>query len=159
MTKITTSGKIDFEALAHFAQRPDLDEPGEALFWNDPYISQQMLKAHLDPNTDAASRKPETIGRSVAWIVKKLKLERGSRFLDLGCGPGLYAIRLERGGLDVTGIDFSPSSLEYARLQARQENLSINYVLQDYLTLDYEGVFDSACLIYFDLGVFFENQS
>lgn len=154
ITKITTSGKIDFEALAQFAQRPDLDEPREALFWNDPYISQQMLKAHLNPNTDTASRKPETIDRSIAWITDQLMLECGSHFLDLGCGPGLYAIRLARRGLEVTGIDFSPNSLEYARLQAHQENLSINYVLQDYLTLDYDGVFDAACLIYFDLGVF-----
>ncbi len=145
---------IDFAALARYAQKPEVDEPGEALFWNDPYIAQQMLKAHLDPNTDAASRKPETIERTVAWMIDQLKLERGSRFLDLGCGPGLYTLRLARRGLDVTGMDFSPNSLEYARLQARQENLNINYILQDYLTLDFDGEFDAACLIYFDLGVF-----
>lgn len=147
-------GIINFPALAQCAQKPDLDEPGEALFWNDPYIAQQMLKAHLDPNTDAASRKPETIERSVAWMVDQMQLKRGSCFLDLGCGPGLYTIQLARGGLKVTGIDFSLNSLDYARLQARQENLSIDYILQDYLNLDYDGVFDVACLIYFDLGVF-----
>ena len=154
MSQKITIGKLDFETLAHYAQKPDLDAQGEALFWNDPYISQQMLKAHLDPNTDAASRKPETIERSVAWMVDQLKLKDGSRFLDLGCGPGLYTIRLARRGFDVTGIDFSPGSLEYARLQAQQEKLSINYILQNYLTLDYDQVFDAACLIYFDLGVF-----
>jgi SAM-dependent methyltransferase len=61
---------------------------------------------------------------------------------------------LARRGLEVTGMDFSANSLEYARLQARQEDLSIDYILQDYLTLDYDGEFDAACLIYFDLGVF-----
>ena len=130
-----------------------MDEPGEPLFWNDPHISQQMLKAHLDPYTDAASRKPETIERSVAWMVDQLKLGTGSRFLDLGCGPGLYSIRLARRGFDVTGVDFSIGSVEYACHQARQENLSINYQLLDYLTLDYDAVYDAACLIYFDLGV------
>ncbi len=150
----TLIGKIDFEALARYAQKPALDEPGETLFWNDPYISQQMLKAHLDPNTDAASRKPETIDRIVAFMVDQLDLQKGSFFLDLGCGPGLYTTRLARLGLNVTGIDFSPNSLEYARQQARQENQSIEYIQQDYLTLDYDGVFDAACLIYFDLGVF-----
>jgi SAM-dependent methyltransferase len=145
---------IDLAALAQFAQKPELDAPGEAAFWNDPYIAQQMLKAHLDPNTDAASRKPETIERTVAWMIDQLKLGNGSRFLDLGCGPGLYSLRLARRGLAVTGMDFSPNSLEYARLQARQENLCIDYILQDYLNLDYNGEFDAACLIYFDLGVF-----
>ena len=154
MTQKITFGKIDITALARYTQKPDLDTPGEALFWNDPYIAQQMLKAHLDPNTDAASRKPETIERSVGWMVEQLKLEKGDRFLDLGCGPGLYTIRLARFGLAVTGVDFSPNSLEYARLQARQENLPINYILQDYLTLDFNDEFDAACLIYFDLGVF-----
>jgi SAM-dependent methyltransferase len=145
---------IDLAALARIAQKPDVDTPGEALFWNDPYIAQQMLKAHLDPNTDAASRKPEIIERTVAWMVDQLQLASGSRFLDLGCGPGLYTLRLARRGLVVTGMDFSPNSLEYARLQARQENLHINYILQDYLTLDMDGEFDAACLIYFDPGVF-----
>jgi SAM-dependent methyltransferase len=154
MAQKITVGDINFAALARCAQKPDLDEPGEALFWNDPYIAQQMLKAHLDPNTDAASRKPETIDRCMAWMVDQLQLKSGACFLDLGCGPGLYTIRLARRGLKVTGIDFSLNSLDYARLQARQENLSIDYILQDYLTLDYDSVFDAACLIYFDLGVF-----
>ena len=131
-TKIIT-GNIDFKTLAQYTIKPDVDEPGEAAFWNDPYIAQQMLKAHLDPNTDAASRKPETIDRSVEWIVYQMRLQSGSRFLDLGCGPGLYTIRLARRGFAVTGVDFSPNSLDFARLQARQENLSINYILQDYL--------------------------
>jgi len=152
-TKIIT-GNIDFKTLAQYTIKPDVDEPGEAAFWNDPYIAQQMLKAHLDPNTDAASRKPETIDRSVEWIVYQMRLQSGSRFLDLGCGPGLYTIRLARRGFAVTGVDFSPNSLDFARLQARQENLSINYILQVYLTIAYDAEFDAVSLIYFDLGVF-----
>ena len=37
-------------------------------FWNDEYISEQMLKAHLDPEFDGASRKLDFIEKSVAWI-------------------------------------------------------------------------------------------
>jgi len=33
-----------------------------------------MLKAHLDPTVDQASRKPETITASVEWIIKKAGL-------------------------------------------------------------------------------------
>lgn len=36
-----------------------------------------MLAAHIDPGTDTASRRPETIQRSVGWIVETLGLETG----------------------------------------------------------------------------------
>lgn len=61
-------------------------------FWNDPHISEQMLRHHLDPQSDRASRRHDFIGRSAAWIHATLQLESGNSVLDLGCGPGLYAI-------------------------------------------------------------------
>ena len=74
--------------LIDLQQKPAPFTPGEALFWNDPHISAQMLKAHLDPAIEAASRKPETIDRSVAWLIDTLALKPGDALLDLGCGPG-----------------------------------------------------------------------
>jgi len=38
-----------------------LYEEGSANIWSDPYIRKQLLAAHINPNSDAASRKPETI--------------------------------------------------------------------------------------------------
>ena len=55
--------------LIELQQKPEPFAPGEHLFWNDPHISKQMLHAHLDPNIEAASRKPETIDRSVKWLI------------------------------------------------------------------------------------------
>lgn len=37
---------------------------------------------------------------------------------DLGCGSGILAARLLRGGYDVTGVDLSPSMVELARTTA-----------------------------------------
>ena len=34
--------------LVELSKMPALFTPGEKLFWNDPYISKQMLDAHLD---------------------------------------------------------------------------------------------------------------
>ena len=42
--------------LFELQQKPAPFTPGEPLFWNDPHISSQMLKFHLDPNVEAASR-------------------------------------------------------------------------------------------------------
>jgi len=107
--------ELALEALGRLQDRPDLYSPGEEQFWTDPHIAEQMLAAHLDPSNDAASRRPETIDREVDWLVTALGLKDGDRVLDLGCGPGLYSTRLARRGLQVTGVDFSANSIEYAR--------------------------------------------
>jgi hypothetical protein len=43
-----------------------------------------MLEAHLDPKSDAASRRPETIDRMVGWILDRLGLQAGDRVLEEG---------------------------------------------------------------------------
>jgi SAM-dependent methyltransferase len=136
--------------LLHLQQKPAPFEPGEPLFWNDPHISAQMLKVHLDPNIDTASRTPETIDRSVQWIIETLALKTDAAVLDLGCGPGLYASRFARAGLQVTGVDYSRSSIDYASRYASEHNLHIHYRYQNYLELDDENLYDAVFLIYGD---------
>ncbi|MEN6435299.1 MAG: hypothetical protein ABFD58_05710, partial [Anaerolineaceae bacterium] len=89
---------IDLSSIRDLQKKPLPYTMGEPLFWNDPYISKQMLIAHLDPITDAASRKPETIDKSVSWIIQESNIKPGNSVLDLGCGPGLYASRLAQKG-------------------------------------------------------------
>jgi SAM-dependent methyltransferase len=130
---------------------PPLFEPGETLFWDDPHISAQMLAAHLDPDVDVASRVPETINHTVNWLAATLELSHGAAVLDLGCGPGLYAVRLAERGLRVTGIDYSRRSIEYAHRAAAERDLTIEFRYQNYLTLDEPPIYDVALLIYGDL--------
>ena len=134
-------------------QKPEPFTKSTAPFWDDPYISEQMLKAHLDPNRDLASRKHDTIDRSVEWITKKLALKKGNRILDLGCGPGLYCTRFVEKGFIVTGIDYSKRSIQYAKEYATSNKLKIEYIYKDYLTIDYNNIFDLVTLIYCDFGV------
>jgi len=147
---INTSMEQIISQMIELQQKPEPFAPGEPLFWNDPHISKQMLDAHLDPNIEAASRKPETIDRSVKWLNKTLGLKTAASILDLGCGPGLYASRLARTGFHVTGVDYSRRSIEYAIKYAEENNLHINYRYQNYLELDDENLYDAAFLIYGD---------
>ena len=137
--------------LQSLQQKPPVFSPGEPHFWTDPHIAKQMLKAHLNPESDAASRRPETIQRTVDWLMQTLDLQPGSTLLDLGCGPGLYAARLAQAGLRVTGVDFSQNSIDYAVGFARSHGLEINYRCQDYLQLEDKDCYDAALLIYGDL--------
>lgn len=136
--------------LIDLQQKPEPFTTGEPLFWNDPHISKQMLKVHLDPNIDAASRKTEVIDHSVQWMIEMLGLQSGDAVLDLGCGPGLYSSRFARAGLHVTGVDYSRSSIEYASQNASENKLSINYRFQNYLELEDENLYDAVFLIYGD---------
>lgn len=151
-TLITESG-LDLTRLGELQRRPEPFMPGEPAFWDDPYISEQMLAAHLNVQNDAASRRPKIIKREVAWLVVALGLHEGDTVLDLGCGPGLYASRLARHGLVVTGVDYSRRSLAYARDYAAHHDLDITYVYQDYLTLDVVAQFDAVLLINGDFCV------
>ncbi|MHB9105668.1 MAG: SAM-dependent methyltransferase [Armatimonadota bacterium] len=138
--------------------RPNLFARTPAAFWDDPHISAQMLAAHLDPSHDAASRRPETIARSVAWMISHLDLQPGMRLLDLGCGPGLYCRRFTQAGLAVTGIDYSRRSIEYAAADARAHELPITYHYHNYLELTYEAEFDAICLIWCDFGALTDDE-
>ncbi|MBK9925239.1 MAG: class I SAM-dependent methyltransferase [Anaerolineales bacterium] len=131
-------------------QQPTPFTPGDALFWNDPHISTQLLKVHLDPTMDAASRTPTTIDRSVKWLTKILGLQPGASLLDLGCGPGLYASRLAQAGFHITGVDYSRNSIEYATKYAEENNLQVIYRYQNYLELEDENLYDAMFLIYGD---------
>jgi len=105
---------FNINQLAELSKKPALFTPGEKKFWDDPHISKCMLEAHLDPNHDAASRRPEIIDQTVHYLFESGILKHGMKVLDLGCGPGLYAERLYKAGVDVVGLDISERSIEYA---------------------------------------------
>jgi SAM-dependent methyltransferase len=144
-----SDASFPIQTLIPLQEPPAPFTPGEPHFWTDPHIARQMLAFHLDPGTDAASRRPETIQRTVEWLVSTLALQPGMRVLDLGCGPGLYTARLADAGLQVTGVDFSQSSIDYAR----QQRPEIEYLCQNYLDLQVNGKFDAVFLVYGDFCV------
>ncbi|HZW03942.1 MAG TPA: methyltransferase domain-containing protein [Anaerolineaceae bacterium] len=132
---------------------PEPWSEGDNIPWNEPGFSARMLTEHLSQAHDAASRRFEKIERHVGFIHHLLG-EQPGRILDLGCGPGLYATRLARLGHQVSGIDYSPASVEYARSLAESEQLGCRFDLADLRTASFGAGFDLAMLIYGELNVF-----
>ena len=126
--------------------KPALFETADSNIWTDPYIQRQILKEHLNPDSDGASRKRESILKITDFIVDNST--PGSRLLDLGCGPGLYTSIFKDKGYDVTGIDFNKASIEYAEGKRRD----IRYIYGDYIDSYPDGKYDAVIIIYCDLG-------
>ncbi len=143
-----------FEELETINARP---EPFEfctvAELWTDEYISKQMLACHLNGVIDLASRKTAFIDRSAEWIASRFNVGVGTKIADFGCGPGLYTTRLAKKQADVTGIDFSTRSIQYAAEVACNEKLSIHYVNRNYLEYETDDRFDLILMIYCDFSV------
>lgn len=149
----------EIKKLALLSEKPEIFQNNTALFWDDDHISKEMLKAHLDPYVDAASRKHGYIKRSAEWIVQRCDLKPGGEIIDLGCGPGLYSLEFAKRGYNVTGIDYSKRSIDYAKCEAAKAGFDIKYIYEDYMNMDFDSLFDLAVLIYCDFGVLSPRES
>ena len=140
-----------FEELERINERPEVFQFYTASdLWTDEHTSKQMLSFHLNETIDVSSRNAEFINRSVEWIALEFNIGRDTKIADFGCGPGLYATRLAKRGANVTGIDFSKRSIEYAKEVAAQQKLKINYINQNYLEFETEDRFDLVLMIMCD---------
>ncbi|MBO6516478.1 MAG: class I SAM-dependent methyltransferase [Bacteroidia bacterium] len=145
---------MDISDIIVNTQQPELYEAGTAFMWTDEHISKQLLKVHLNPEVDLASRKQTNIEKTVEWILNNQKDNDQLSILDLGCGPGLYTEIFAQKGHRVTGVDISNNSIEYAKKSATQKDLDIHYINSSYLNLNLEAnTYDLIILIYTDLGV------
>lgn len=118
--------------------------------WTDEYTSMKMLEYHLNEFIDLSSRNKDFIERSAQWIVSHFDVTNGMSIADFGCGPGLYTTLFAENGADVTGIDFSKRSIEYAQGVAAKKSLEIEYIQQNYLEFETQKKFDLITMIFCD---------
>ena len=118
--------------------------------WTDKHTSKKMLESHLNESIDVASRNIKFINRSVEWISSQFNLDKTKSICDFGCGPGLYTTRFAERGYQVTGIDFSKRSIDYAKTVAVEKGLEIEYIQQNYLNFEVDKKFDLITMIMFD---------
>lgn len=140
---------------------------GGNLPWNEPEFSRRMLREHLDESHAAATRTTPERQHQLAWLWDKLSLQPGHHLLDLTCGPGLYAVELAKRDCQITGVDFSPAAIEYARNLAQQASVvpQCTFVEQDIRTWLAEAVatttekYDAAAILYGQLAVFPRSEA
>lgn len=75
-----------------------------------------------------------------------------AKILDIGCGPGHYAITLaQKGAGYVLGIDFAPKMIEIARERAKIYNVQnrCEFLVQDFFEFEPKEKFDFTILMGF----------
>lgn len=145
--------------LCDIVKRSTVPEPwgeGEKIPWNEPGFSERMLEYHLSQDHDLASRRFSIIDKHVKFIDGIVG--GATRVLDLGCGPGFYTSRFTSLGYRCKGIDFSPASIEYAKLQAEEMGREIDYVPEDIRTAVYGEGYGLAMMVYGEFNVFKEED-
>jgi SAM-dependent methyltransferase len=78
--------------------------------------------------------------------------------LDLGCGSGIWAVRLARRGWDVTGVDIVRKALRRARRRADEAGVELRLVEGDVTRLGDAGV-GSGFPLLIDFGLFHDELS
>jgi SAM-dependent methyltransferase len=79
-------------------------------------------------------------------------LKPGMRLLDIGCGAGREALAFGRAGIEVVGIDLSPTMVELARENAKAAGLSITFEAGDPSAISFPP--ESFDVIYVSPGVY-----
>lgn len=85
--------------------------------------------------------------QEVDFLVDLLQLPKGSRILDVGCGPGRHSLELARRGYHTVGVDISERFIEIAEGTAKAEGLPAEFHATDAKAIRFEETFDAAiCL-------------
>ncbi|WP_347374802.1 class I SAM-dependent methyltransferase [Aequorivita sp. Q41] len=95
--------------------------------------------------------------REAALFMNKLttylKLQEKDTILDLACGKGRHAKYLYKQGFNVTGIDLSKESIEYAK---QYEKPGLHFEVHD-MCLPYPKKFDAVLNLFTSFG-YFKNE-
>lgn len=89
-----------------------------------------------------------------AFMLKQLKLKKGSALLDLCCGPGRHAVEFAKRGMEVTGYDFSAEYLAEAEARAKKKKVKLRLLRGDMRGLDFKNEFDAAINVFTSFGYF-----
>jgi len=82
------------------------------------------------------------------------------RAIDLGCGAGNYAVYLATKGFDVTGVDMSPTAMNFAKQNAKKKGVKCKLLVGD--VIEYLSETDGTWDFAYDWGllhhIFPENR-
>jgi cyclopropane fatty-acyl-phospholipid synthase-like methyltransferase len=86
--------------------------------------------------------------------METLNVKQGNRILDAFCGAGRHCVSMARKGLKITAIDISKEFITRLRARINEENLTIETIQENILSLELEGSFNGAFCMGNSFGYF-----
>lgn len=117
--------------------------------WWQTAFGKNYLQTYVDVLTDKRT------SDELKFILRTLKIRKGSRILDVGCGFGRHSIPLGKKGFHVTGIDYSPLFIRLARKEARRLGVpNVHFARQDMRAMHMKDAKDAAICMFTSFGYF-----
>jgi len=87
----------------------------------------------------------------ISSLVSELKLTAGMHILDLACGKGRHTRVFHRSGFNAFGVDLSPESIAYAKMNSAEE---IRFDVADMRNFRLNETFDVVANLFTSFGYF-----
>ncbi len=100
----------------------------------------------------------KTTNAQARYLIEKLDLKPGMRFLDCPCGVGRISLPLARKGIKVTGVDITRSYLDELAQKAKRTGLPITVHHSDMRRIKHDREFHAGGNLWTSFG-FFERDS
>lgn len=84
-------------------------------------------------------------------------IAKGSKILDLCCGPGRYSVALSKRDFNVTGLDINEYFLDIAKTLSQKENATVEFIKGDMREIPYEKEFNAVICVFTIFG-FFDDE-
>ena len=88
------------------------------------------------------------------WMPKN----EGARILELCCGTGRLTIPIAKDGYNISGVDYTASMLEQAKIKASKEGLAIEFIEGDIRTLDLPEKYDLIFIPFNSIHHLYTNE-
>ncbi len=87
-----------------------------------------------------------------------LKKRKNGNILELCCGTGRLTIPLAQEGYNITGVDYTSSMLEQAKIKATEAGLEIGFIEADIRTLNLQEKYDLIFIPFNSIHHLYENE-
>lgn len=101
---------------------------------------REHTKESLYENTEAYDRIYKQDTADIRFYVRQATRQKDA-VLDLGCATGRMSLAIAQKGLNVTGLDISPSMLDMARHKSEKDNVNVQWVESDFISFDLKQKF------------------